>query len=216
MSQELLFKAAPYVALAVALVGAAWRLLKVPDQETLAGQRRVARRLLTTSRTWQVGLTVILVGHLVGLLIPRQILFWNQHPVRLLALEATAFACACVTLVGLLVSLRAGWRRDPEHPASWLDAAGVTLVTVLLMSGMGMALLHRWASSWSMTTLVPYVRSILWLEPQSHWVAALPFLARLHVLSFFMLLAALPFTSLGSLLARSRPIHRSHEIAVGG
>ena len=51
----------------------------------------------------------------------------------------------------------------------------------------------RWASSWSVVTLTPYVLSLPSTHPRVDLVASTPFLVRLHVLGAFAAIALLPF-----------------------
>lgn len=222
MSQEWLFTTAPYLALAVGLAGVGWRLGTRQAPPALEREQRAAQRLLATSPAWRLSMSVILIGHLVGLALPRQVLLWNLHPIRLLVLEITGMALACVALTGLVASLSA-WRMGPlggehgplggQHGLSELsvsraDIVLVTLLGVLIVSGLGVAILLRWASSWSMSTVVPYVRSLFRLAPEVHAMASLPFLARLHVFAFFGLVVVIPFTSLGVFLTGLRARRR--------
>ena len=57
-----------------------------------------------------------------------------------------------------------------------------------------MAILYRWASSWSTVTLVPYVRSLVALDARLPLMTGMPYVVKLHVFSGIALLAVLPFT----------------------
>lgn len=204
MSQEWAFTYLPYVALGVGLAGCSWRLMSAPGAETASGRRRAAARIFGRSRAWLAGIAVTLAGHVLGLLLPGQLLAWNQHSVRLLVLELTGLAFACLALAGLAGNVRA-WLRDvPERPLPALDTVVLTLVAAVVVSGLGVALLHRWGSSWAAVTVVPWVYSLVRLDPEPQWMTSLPFLARLHALGVFVLLALWPFSTFGSLLTRVR------------
>src|SRR6516165_9641689 len=51
------------------------------------------------------GILAVVIGHLVAFLIPREILWWNSHPLRLYVLELSALIFALMTLIGLLAAL---------------------------------------------------------------------------------------------------------------
>ena len=48
------------------------------------------------------GILVVTAGHLIAFLIPRSVLAWNSHPLRLYVLEISALAFGMLTLVGLV------------------------------------------------------------------------------------------------------------------
>lgn len=204
MSQEWAFTVLPYVAFAAGLAGCFWRLASARGPEATSGVGLPAARLFGRSRAWIAGIAVTLAGHLLGLLLPGQILLWNQQPVRLLVLELTGLAFGCLALAGLAGNVRSWWREVPESAVSPLDAIVVTLVFMVLASGVGAALLHRWGSSWAMVTVVPWVYSVLRLDPEPQWMASLPFLVRLHALGAMAIAALWPFSSAGVFLTRRR------------
>src|SRR3990172_331492 len=51
------------------------------------------------------GIIVVLTGHLVAFLLPRELLWWNSRPLRLYVLEATGLAFGLLTLVGLSAAI---------------------------------------------------------------------------------------------------------------
>src|SRR3990172_8060529 len=51
------------------------------------------------------GILVVLAGHLIAFLFPREILAWNGRPVRLYILEVSALAFGALTVVGLLAAV---------------------------------------------------------------------------------------------------------------
>jgi len=69
------------------------------------------------------------------------------------------------------------------------------------VSGLAIAVVYRWASTWSAATLTPYVLSIPAGAPRKEYVEALPFLVQLHVFTAPAALAAAPFTTTAGVLA---------------
>src|SRR4030067_762986 len=47
------------------------------------------------------GIIAILAGHLIGFLIPRQVLLWNRHPLRLFVLELSGLIFGVMTVLGM-------------------------------------------------------------------------------------------------------------------
>ena len=206
MSQEGIFTVAPYLSAALALFGIGWRIAGPPEIGRPAGRGPTGLRPWPAgaSRVWKLGMLVVLAGHVVSLLLPQQLLAWNQHPVRLLVLETTGLAFASLAVAGLAIGVRASLAKSPHQAPTMADAVVVTLLAIVLSSGIGVALLHRWGSSWAAVTVVPYIYSVLRLDPEPSWMASLPFLVRLHALSSLALVAAWPFSSSGRWLVRWR------------
>jgi hypothetical protein len=100
-----------------------------------------------------------------------------------------------------------------DHPeaASPLEAIGATLISIEVASGIAVAVLYRWASSW-WCDADPYLLSLFRLEPRVALVASMPFAVRLHVFCAFAVVAVAP-----SHLTRRRPAARqTQQPAIGG
>jgi nitrate reductase gamma subunit len=123
---------------------------------------------------------------------------WNRSATQLMPLETVGvFAgLACLIACGQMI-----WRYRPGSQAhrapAPADAALVTLIAMEIVSGLVLAVWYRWASSWSVVTLTPYVASVMNLGPRVELVARMPFMVRLHVVCTFSIVAVLPFTTLG-------------------
>ena len=48
------------------------------------------------------GIIVVLTGHVVAWLLPRQVLAWNSHPLRLYVLEVSLLVCGILALLGFV------------------------------------------------------------------------------------------------------------------
>jgi mono/diheme cytochrome c family protein/nitrate reductase gamma subunit len=197
---RLLFLFFPYAACAVLVLGLAVRLaLARPRMEAVRAGARLAWQRFSGGTAWRVGLAATAVGHVVGLLTPHVVLAWNGTPLRLHLIEGAGF------LFGLL--LLAGWARlmwrhlgrtaasRAGRAAEVADCAFLSLFFVAIASGLLTAALHRWGSSWASGTLAPYLATLVRGAPATDFVASMPLLVRLHVLSLFALIALLPFTS---------------------
>jgi nitrate reductase gamma subunit len=149
-----------------------------------------AKELLWDSWPWRIGLVGLLVLHLVLLAFPMQVLASNRVHGQLLALEAAGCACGLLALVGIVSLIRRRLRTE----LSLADAALLCLLLVEVLSGLAMAGLYRWASSWSTVTLVPYVRSLLTLDAHPALMTGMPYVPKLHVFCSIALLAVLPFS----------------------
>lgn len=152
------------------------------------------------------GIIVVLAGHLVAFLIPRQVLAWNSHPLRLYVLEASALTFGLLSVVGLLAMVV---RRASQPKITVVTSApdwivlGLLLVQVL--GGVVLAVQYPWGSSWFAAAMTPYLRSLLWLRPDIETVSVLPVLVRLHIVNAFLLIGFFPFSRLVHVLVVPNP-----------
>ena len=197
-ANDFLFGVLPYVALALAIVVtiARWRLHEF-SVSSLSSQLLESRKLYWGSVPFHWGLSLILVGHLAALIIPRGFEIWNGAPLRLYLLEITGLALAFWAAFGLGVLL---YRRLSEprirKVTSPMDIVVLAIIAAQIITGIWIALGYRWGSYWGTAVFVPYVRSLLTFQPDPAYVDPLPLVLKLHVLSFFAFLAVFPFTRL--------------------
>lgn len=198
MRDTLLFAYLPYAALALLALAAAGRALGAP--------RPVAPEMPRTGRAWRYGLGLILAGHLAGFLWPGAAAALRRMPGGAVVLvEAAAFGAGVLALAGLAAFVGSAF--PPRRPgAAESDSLASTLLwtflAVAVVSGLAMALLYRWGSSWQTVTIVPYLRSLFRLHPEVPLVAETPPLVRLHVLAGLAAGAALPFPRWGAVPGR--------------
>lgn len=152
------------------------------------------------------GILTILLGHVVGFLIPKQLLLWNSSPVRLYVLEISAFIGGIFALVGLVnIILRrftSARTRMVTTKADWIVLA---FLTFQIITGLYTAIFHSWGSYWFATSLSPYLWSIVQLSPEISYVAPLPIMVKLHVISAFAIIFLFPFTRLVHVLVVPNP-----------
>jgi nitrate reductase gamma subunit len=191
----LLFAVLPYVAVGVFLVLVVARRFRVPPFGTPppplpGGSRSCGERSL-----FGYGLLVILAGHVLAFLIPEQVLLWNSDTLRRYVLEVSALIFALMTLVGLLLmAARCLFNveaRSGLGPSDWLL---YTLLLLQIGSGLFVALCYPWGSSWYASLVVPYLRSLIRLEPDLSLIGALPHPFQLHLVTAWMLVMVLPCT----------------------
>lgn len=143
------------------------------------------------------GIITILLGHLVGLLVPRSVLAWNSQPLRLYILEVSALVFGLLTLVGLIgVVLRRV--RDPKLRivTSTMDRAILTVLLLQTISGLITALFHGWGTSWFASTAAPYLWSLFTLTPSIEFVTAMPWMVKTHIVGAWLIVALFPFSRL--------------------
>jgi nitrate reductase gamma subunit len=198
MKTTFLFQTWPYVAVVLFAVGMALRYLTL--REPMAA-KRLWRDTFRSARLLQFCLFLLLLGHLVGLLVPQRILAWNSVPSRLYALEILAFTVGLSALASLVAVM---WRHLRISDGSVIEQAAesvfLSLLFTALVSGSLIAILFRWGSSWGVFTLTPYALSLLRGRPAVELVNDMPFLVRLHIFSAFATLAALPLSRFAPIL----------------
>jgi nitrate reductase gamma subunit len=207
MFDNLLYIIFPYAALTLAIVVTIQRYLKRGfTYSSLSSQFLESDELFYGSVPWHIGILMVLLGHVIGFAIPRQVLWFNGVPARLYLLEATALLFGLLALVGM-VNLIVRRITSPRIRAvtSMMDI--VVLLVLLIQVGLGVyvALFYRWGSSWYATSAVPYLRSLFTLQPDLRMIAPLPLAVKLHIVNAYVFLAILPFTRLVHMLVV--PIH---------
>lgn len=152
------------------------------------------------------GILVITAGHLLAFLVPRSILMWNAHPLRLYILEVSALAFAFLTLLGLVgILIRRSTNtkiRFVTTPTDWILFVMLLLQTI---SGIGVALFYPWGSSWFASNLSPYLWSIFMLKPDVSYVTAMNPLVKFHIVLAFLTIGFFPFTRLVHVLVIPNP-----------
>jgi len=152
------------------------------------------------------GVLIILGGHVVGFLFPKQVLLWNSVPMRLYILEITAFIGGLFTLVGLVNIIV---RRLSDAKAKMVTTVADWVVLGILLfqvcTGLYTAIFHGWGSSWFAASLSPYLWSIAMFNPEIAYVIAMPLMVKLHIIGAFVIILLFPFTRLVHILVVPNP-----------
>ncbi len=152
------------------------------------------------------GILFILAGHVVAFLLPRQLLLWNSQPLRLYVLEVSALAFGVLTVVGMISII---YRRITNLKVRTVTTASDWILYVLLLvqaaTGVYIAILHPWGSSWFATSATPYLWSLIKLSPDMGYVVAMPFMVKLHIVCAYLVIGFFPFTRLVHVLVIPNP-----------
>ncbi len=203
----LLFAVLPYVALFTFLLVTIQRYRSQAfTYSSLSSQFLENKQHFWALVPFHYGIIILLFGHFVGLLIPRAVLVWNSHPLRLYVLEVTALAFGVLTLVGLLsLVVRRMQAHKVRVTTSVADWAVYVLLLVQVASGITVAVLYPWGTSWYAAAAAPYLQSIFLLRPDISYVAGLPLLVQLHIVNAFVIITLFPFTRLVHILVVPNP-----------
>lgn len=197
-----LFIALPYVALTVFLIGTIYRYKGTKFKfSSLSSEFLEGRKLFWGSVPFHYGILVLFFGHLIAFLLPREILLWNSHPVRLLILEVSAFIFGLSAFVGLILLLI---RRKTDSRIQMITSKMDLIIEMLILAeivlGLWVAYDYRWGSSWFASALSPYLMSIFTLNPQIDAIVNMPLVIQLHIAFAFLIVLLIPFTRLVHLL----------------
>ena len=200
---QMLFGVFPYVAIILAVAVTCWRYFGNRfSYSGLSSQFLENRQLFWGSVPWHYGILFVLTGHVVGFLFPLGVLAWNGVPLRLYILEVTALAFGLLALWGLIVLIvRRVSNARIRAVTSVMDIVLLLALLAQVISGIGIAVMYRWGSSWYAGFAVPYLWSILSFAPNTGLISNLPFLVQFHIVGAFVILALLPFTRLVHLLS---------------
>ncbi len=202
-----LFGALPYAALLLFLVAsiARYRGMRFTFS-SLSSQFLENRQHFWGMVPFHYGILTVLTGHLVAFLVPRAVLAWNGRPLRLYILEVTALAFGLLTLLGLVsIVARRTSLRSLRVVTNHADYAVLLLLLVQTVSGVAVAVLYPWGSSWYAATAAPYLWSLFTLNPAVASLAAMPWVVKLHIANAFLLLGFAPFSRLVHVLVAPLP-----------
>lgn len=194
----LLFAVFPYVAVTIAIVVGLYRYFTNRFSFTSGSSEFVSKRgLFWGSTLWHYAIVIVLLAHLLALLLPG---VWSAlvgEPVRLYVVEITGLVLGTMTVVGIAMLI---WRRTSEANLvaitpvlHWVVLASLA---VQVVAGLYIALFHRWGSVWYVSSAVPWLWSLVQMNPQLQSIATLPWVFKLHAFNAFVLVALFPFTRL--------------------
>lgn len=195
---NLLFGVMPYLLLGLGIIGAIYRYNSNRfSWSSQSSQFLENRTLFFGSFPWHYGIVFVLVGHIIGLLTPSSILAWNSEPLRLYILEVSGLALGILALFGLLTLMyrRLTNNRVKALTTSW-DVLLLIILLIQVVTGIGNAILYRWGSNWYAAAAVPWMWSVLTLNPNVEYVANLPLITKAHIFNALLFIGLIPFTRL--------------------
>lgn len=204
---QVLFAVLPYVAMFTLILVTIQRYrAQTFTYSSLSSQFLENRQHFWGLVPFHYGILVVIAGHIVAFLIPREILIWNSHPVRLFLLELSALVCALLALVGMLAGLWRRWSNPKVRIVTSIsDWVIYALLLIQVVSGIGIAVFYPWGSSWYASSAAPYLWSLVKLHPDITYVVAMPHLVKLHIINAFVIIGFFPFTRLVHILVIPNP-----------
>lgn len=197
----LLLVALPYAAFILFAGGLLWRFGSGAAISARSSQILESRWLSLGTVPFHLGIVIVFLCHLIPLLAPDMWRALVSNRTALLTIEILGLAAGILCLIGLAVLFA-------RRIASRTVRAGSTVADLFVLAiligqvalGIGVSVLHRWGTIWSIGTTVPYLRSVITFRPEPAFVAGVPAVMQWHLAGAWLVLAALPFTRLVHML----------------
>ena len=198
MTDMILFGVFPYVAVALMIgVGLYRYCVDRYSWSSQSSQFLESRVLFWGSIPWHYAILVILLAHFLAFLVPSGWAVVVGNPLRLYLLEVTGLALGVSTLIAVsLLILRRATNARVSAVTTVIDWLVLVALLVQVATGVYIAFTLRWGSVWYLHTATPWLWSLLKLDPQVHYLAALPTVVKLHAFNAFLILALFPFSRL--------------------
>lgn len=198
MMDLILFGIFPYVAVALAVAVGIYRYgIDRYSWSSQSSQFLESRVLYWGSVPWHYAILLILLAHLLALLFPAGWGVVLGRPVRLYLLEVTGLVLGVVTIIAVVLLI---FRRILDDRVavvtSRVDWFLLALLLVQVASGVFIAYHLRWGGLWYLHTAVPWLWSLVKLQPDVQYLAVLPWVVKLHAFNAFLLIAVFPFSRL--------------------
>lgn len=198
----IMFGVVPYLVFAIFAVGHWWRWRYDQFGWTTRSSETYEKRLLRIgSPLFHVGILLVMVGHAVGLLIPREWLYAigiDEHAYHLGATVMGSFAAAA-TLAGLgILIYRRRATKSVFRATTRMDKAMYLVLGATLAAGTVATVQQQiFGGGYEYRgTIGPWVRSLFTLQPRVDLMAEVPGVFAVHVVTALVLFALWPFTRL--------------------
>lgn len=187
----------PYICLTVFVCGLVFRYMADPGQWNARSSEIFERKQLRIgSMLFHYGILFSLGGHVVGLLVPAVVLTFFGVSEQLHT-EVAGFAGRIIVplvLAGLGLLL---WRRHKnplvKATTSHMDLVVLWLILLNALTGGYQAYTETFPA---LTTIGPWIRSVLIWQPQPSIMAGVPFFLQFHVFCGLTIFAIAPFSRL--------------------
>ncbi len=199
----LLWGVFPYVSIALLIAGTLWRArFDKFGWTTHSSQLHESRLLRIGSPLFHFGMLFVVLGHVVGLLIPMawtDALGLSDHAYHLLAVSTGAVAgVAAAVGIGILVyrrfrvpAVRKATLKSDHLMYTFLLGAMVLGLTATVLNSTGRTGGYNYREGVSV-----WFRSLFAFQPDHQLMAAAPLAFKLHVLFGFVLFALIPYSRL--------------------
>jgi len=198
MIDLMLFGVFPYVAVALGVSAGLYRYgVDRYSWSSQSSQFLENRLLFWGSVPWHYAILLILLAHLLAFLTPGGWAVLTGSPGRLYLLEVAGMALGVCAVLGLaLLLLRRLFQPRVVAVTSVVDWLLLASLLLQAVTGVTIAFTLRWGSVWFLHTAAPWLWSLVTLDPQVQYLAALPAVVKIHAVNAFVLVALFPFSRL--------------------
>jgi nitrate reductase gamma subunit len=139
-------------------------------------------------------------------------------PLRLYFLEISGMGLALYTLLALLLlTLRRFLSSRVFKVTTPMDLLILFLLLLQVATGLLIAITKRWGGLWYLDTAVPWLLSLLRLDPEISFIENLPLLVKMHIVNGFLIVFFYPFTRLVHIFTFPiRYLARPYQVVVWG
>lgn len=198
----LLWVVFPYVALTTFVVGHVWRWRTDQLGWTTRSTQLLERRwLMVGSNLFHVGILMAIGGHVLGILVPASVterVGVDEHTYHLVSVTmGTIAGLMCVAGLGILIARRVRFPRVAATTSS-VDLAVYAVLTFVIVTGViATSGYNLFTGGYDYrSTVAPYFRGMLTLDPDAGTMPSTPWIYQVHVLSSFVLYMLWPFSRL--------------------
>lgn len=144
-----------------------------------------------------IGFLVVVVGHVATAVAPGAMRALLADPARIAVIEAMGLMGALLFAWGVAARLRRRWQAYRAGlPRQEMAVLVLALLFIVSLSGVYLTVTHRWITVWYAYVAVPYLRSLLLLEPVTGAMSASPWEVQLHTFVFMSMAALWPTAGL--------------------
>lgn len=198
MFDTLFFVVLPYLAIVLCFAGSIYRVRKAPmTYSALSSQFLEGKGLMWGSLPWHIGITIVLLGHLLAFALPSLWQSLMSSRTILIIVESIGLGLSAICLIGLLVlTIRRLTSARLQAVTSTMDLVVIALLLIQVALGAATAVHCKWGSAWCSGTTTPYLWSILTLHPDINYIADLPLIVKAHILGGWLFILIIPFSRL--------------------
>jgi nitrate reductase gamma subunit len=192
----------PYMCIATFIAGHIWRYRYDKFGWTTRSSQLYERRLLRIgSPLFHYGILLVILGHIVGILVPESAtrsLGVSEHAYHLAAVTLGTVS-GVMTVAGLAILI---YRRRTTGPVFSATTVNDKIMYVLLAATIGLGLATTVLGNAAAHAhdyrldVAPYFRSVFYFHPDTKLIAAAPIGFQAHVMAAWLLFAFWPFSRL--------------------
>lgn len=188
----------PYLSFILAVVVGIYRYFSDRfSYSSFSSQFFESKQLFWGSVPFHYGIVLILLAHFFAALFPR---FWFNliaAPFRLYAFEIIGMSLALFSIFGIFILvIRRLISFKIIYTTTIMDWILLGILIIQLFLGFWIAFNYRWGSYWYLSSVVPWLWSLVKFNPNIQYILPLPFIVKLHFILGFVIIGLFPFTRL--------------------